>query len=105
MRIPWAFGLALAGGGLLAALPAPGQPDTSAQRDAALSVDRHVIRIVVDGAISPASAEFIQNAIEEAGDTEAEALVILLDTPGGLVESTREIVRSMIAPQLMHFQA
>jgi membrane-bound serine protease (ClpP class) len=96
MRIPSALGFALVGAGLFAALPAPGQPDTAAQ-PAEDGTERHVVRIDVDGAISPASAEFIQDAIEEAGDTGAEALVIRLDTPGGLVESTRGIVQSMMA--------
>jgi len=100
MRSGWTCGFALAGAGLLAAMLAPGQPDTSAQRDAAEGVERHVVRIVVNGAISPASAEFIQKAIAEAGETGAEALVILLDTPGGLVESTRVIVQSMMASRV-----
>ena len=58
--------------------------------------DRHVVRIVVDGAISPASAEFIRDGIDEAADGGASAFVIVLDTPGGLVESTRRIVQAMI---------
>ncbi|MDX1660586.1 MAG: nodulation protein NfeD [Gemmatimonadota bacterium] len=56
-----------------------------------------VHRIVVDGAISPASAEYIADAIETARADRAQALVIELDTPGGLVESTRDIVQSMMA--------
>ena len=104
MRIARALGPALAGAGLLAALSAAAQDtstpstpaqDTSGQREA--HADRRVVRIVVDGAISPASAEFIEGAIEEADDSGAEALVIVLDTPGGLVESTREIVQAMMA--------
>ncbi|HEY7471962.1 MAG TPA: nodulation protein NfeD [Gemmatimonadota bacterium] len=63
----------------------------------AQTAERHVVRIVVDGAISPASAEYIMDAIDEAGESDAGALVIQLDTPGGLVESTREIVQAMMA--------
>jgi membrane-bound serine protease (ClpP class) len=62
--------------------------------------DRHVVRIVVDGAISPASAEFIRDGIDEAADGGASALVIVLDTPGGLVESTRRIVQAMMASRV-----
>ncbi|HUP00465.1 MAG TPA: nodulation protein NfeD [Gemmatimonadota bacterium] len=66
---------------------AAGHPDSAAA---------FVYRIVIDGAISPASAEFIIDAIEKAGDDGARALVIELDTPGGLVESTRDIVQAML---------
>ena len=84
MRHGWILGLTLVGAGLLAAQPS----------------ERHVMRIVVDGAISPASAEYIQDAIDEAGESRADALVIQLDTPGGLVESTREIVQAMMASEV-----
>jgi membrane-bound serine protease (ClpP class) len=56
-----------------------------------------VYRIVIDGAISPASAEFIADAIATASEAGAQALVIELDTPGGLVESTRDIIQSILA--------
>lgn len=61
---------------------------------------RFVYRIVVDGAISPASAEFIGDAIGDAEEDGARALVIQLDTPGGLVESTRDIVQAMLASRV-----
>lgn len=57
-------------------------------------------RVVVDGAIQPASAEFIVDAIEQAADDGATALVIELDTPGGLVESTRDIVQAILASRV-----
>jgi len=100
MRHGWTLGLALAGAGLLATFQARGQPDTGASDDSATAAEGHVVRIVVDGAISPASAEFIQNAIDEAGETRAQALVVQLDTPGGLVESTRGIVQAMMASRV-----
>lgn len=59
-----------------------------------------VYRIVIDGAISPASAEFIVNAIDQATVDQAAALVIELDTPGGLVDSTRDIVQAMLASRV-----
>jgi len=97
MRTSWSLAFALVGAGLLAAHAVSGQPDTSAERAAGSRTGRHVLRVVIDGAISPASAEFIQDAIERADEEDADAVVILLDTPGGLVESTREIVQSMMA--------
>lgn len=78
---------------------APAPADTVAAADG-VAGPRVVHRIVVDGAISPASAEYIADAIERAGEAGAEALVIQLDTPGGLVESTRDIVQSMLASRV-----
>lgn len=52
-----------------------------------------VIRIEVHGGISPASASYIKAGIKEAEKTNADALLIELNTPGGLLESTRDIVQ------------
>jgi membrane-bound serine protease (ClpP class) len=54
-------------------------------------------RIVVDGPISPATDDFIESAIEQASANEAAALLIELDTPGGLLESTKSIVKNILA--------
>lgn len=51
---------------------------------------------VVNGAIDPGSGEFIKSAISRAQKAKYEALVIQLDTPGGLVSVTREIVQAML---------
>jgi membrane-bound serine protease (ClpP class) len=48
-------------------------------------------------AITPVTARFIERALEEAEKLRAEILVIVLDTPGGLVDSTRQVVRDIIA--------
>lgn len=55
-----------------------------------------IISIKVDGSINPASAAFIKNAIEKASDEKAECLIIHLNTPGGLLTSTRVIVSNML---------
>ncbi|HKY59509.1 MAG TPA: nodulation protein NfeD [Gemmatimonadota bacterium] len=59
-----------------------------------------VYRVAIDGAISPASAEFLTDAIERAEDEGAAALVVELDTPGGLVDSTRDIVQAILASRV-----
>jgi membrane-bound serine protease (ClpP class) len=56
-----------------------------------------VARIVVDGQINPAVADFIAESIDHARDDGAAALVIELDTPGGLLTSAREIVKNELA--------
>ena len=54
----------------------------------------HVIK--VDGAINPASADYIHDAITRASEEKAECLVIQLNTPGGLLISTRMIVTDFL---------
>jgi membrane-bound serine protease (ClpP class) len=50
----------------------------------------------VDTIIHPVAAEFVRRAVAEAEATRATALVIELDTPGGLLTSTREITRALL---------
>src|SRR4030095_16974758 len=50
----------------------------------------------VDGIIHPVATEFIRHAIAEADAAQAELLVIVLRTPGGLVDSTRDINTAII---------
>jgi membrane-bound serine protease (ClpP class) len=57
----------------------------------------HVDHISIDGTINPAVADFIHESIGRAKANEARALIVQLDTPGGLVESTRAIVKDMLA--------
>jgi membrane-bound serine protease (ClpP class) len=77
---------------LAAPVSAPAQP-----KDAA---EPHVDLITIDGTINPAVADFIHESIGRAKANEARALIIQLDTPGGLVESTRLIVKDMLAAPL-----
>ena len=57
----------------------------------------HVAVLEVDGAISPASADFIISGIGEAEEQGAQLLVIELNTPGGLDGSMRAIIQRMLA--------
>jgi len=58
---------------------------------------RKVLAIKVSGPISPVSSEFIGKGIRKAGEMNAEALVVELDTPGGLDTSMRSIVKDIIS--------
>jgi len=49
--------------------------------------------IRVDGAIVPATADYISRAIHIAEEQDCQCLVVELDTPGGLLESTKTIVQ------------
>ncbi|HEX8183197.1 MAG TPA: nodulation protein NfeD, partial [Blastocatellia bacterium] len=59
---------------------------------AASSARADVLRLKLDDQITPASAEFITSAIQQAEREGAAALIIMLNTPGGLDTSMREIV-------------
>jgi len=56
-----------------------------------------VYLIKIDAAITPVVTEYINKSIETASQNKAEAILILLDTPGGLVDSMREIVKKMMS--------
>ena len=60
----------------------------------------HVDLIVIDGSINPAVDDFIREGITRAKSNGARALIIQLDTPGGLLSSTRTIVKEMLSAQV-----
>lgn len=57
----------------------------------------HVARIVIDSTVNPAIADFINESIDNAYADGALALIIELDTPGGLLSSTKTIVKDILA--------
>jgi len=56
--------------------------------------------ITVDAGINPATADFIHEAIFTADRERAQALIIELDTPGGLLDSTKSIVKDLLGAPL-----
>jgi membrane-bound serine protease (ClpP class) len=56
-----------------------------------------IVKIKVDDTIQPISAEYVDRAIEHARQTNADAVLIELRTPGGLVDSTRAIIQKILA--------
>jgi membrane-bound serine protease (ClpP class) len=58
---------------------------------------RVVFHAVVDAIIHPVSADYMVSTIRRADSAQAELVVFTLRTPGGLVDSTREITSAMIA--------
>src|SRR5687767_6413 len=60
----------------------------------------HVDLIVIDGSINPAVDDFIRESLTRAKSNGARALIIQLDTPGGLLSSTRTIVKEMLSAQV-----
>lgn len=82
-------------------LPLPGgvdsgfelPPDSLAQNEA---TPQPVAMITVEGPINPSTANYILRGIEEAKKMNAQALIVKLDTPGGLLKSTEEIVQAFL---------
>ncbi len=56
--------------------------------------------INVDAPITPVVSEYIIKSIDTASRNSAEAIIIQLDTPGGLVDSMREIVKKMLSADI-----
>ena len=56
----------------------------------------HAVDITVDGVINPVKDRYIQRAIERAQESGAGLLIIRLDTPGGLLDATRDIVERLL---------
>jgi len=63
---------------------------------AAVAAER-VSLIKVEGPIGPATAGFIARAVDQAADGQSQCLIIELDTPGGLLDSTKTIVQKFLA--------
>ncbi|WP_246801270.1 NfeD family protein [Bradyrhizobium genosp. L] len=58
---------------------------------------RLALTISIDGAIGPASASYVKDALAKAAERRAEIVVLRLNTPGGLNSSMREIIADVLA--------
>lgn len=59
-------------------------------------VEIHVVELKVDGIIHPVTAEIVNSALGQASRENAEAILLTLSTPGGLMDSTRQIVEEIL---------
>ena len=64
------------------------------------AAEKEIYIIKVADAISPGTADFIKSSINKARIENAACLIIELDTPGGLAESMRDIVISILASEV-----
>jgi membrane-bound serine protease (ClpP class) len=58
---------------------------------------RLALVIEIDGAIGPATSRHVHEALGEAAQRNAEVVILRMNTPGGLVSSTREIIADILA--------
>jgi membrane-bound serine protease (ClpP class) len=68
-----------------------------AQAAAAQPSDPNVLVATVDGPITPVAANYLSDAVSQAEGDGSRALVVALDTPGGLDTSMRKIVQEFTA--------
>jgi membrane-bound serine protease (ClpP class) len=59
-----------------------------------------IVKVVIDDTIQPISAEYISRAIDSAERTHAQAVLIEMNTPGGLLSSTREIIEKITSSKV-----
>jgi len=63
--------------------------------------DRQTVHVIeVESIVTPVSAEFITKSIDKAEAAGVHALIMRLDTPGGLLESTRQITKRFLAARI-----
>lgn len=67
---------------------------------ASYSRNRQIRLISVQSAINPNISEFITSSIEKAATSGDEAIIIGLDTPGGLDTAMRDIIKELLNPPL-----
>jgi len=61
------------------------------------SAQAEVLKIVINDTIHPMTTEYVERAIAQAQQENAKALLIEINTPGGMLDATREIIEKLLA--------
>jgi membrane-bound serine protease (ClpP class) len=84
----------------LAAAGALGAGEPGAGRPSPDGAPPRVLTVEVKGPITGGTAEFLAAALKRARDERLDAVAVSLDTPGGALDATREIVQGMLASEV-----
>jgi membrane-bound serine protease (ClpP class) len=79
------------------------QAEESAPTDGADEVPERsgpVMVVRIDGSINPAASDYLQKAIVQSEEAGASILLFELDTPGGLVSSTQDMIQAMLGSKV-----
>jgi len=87
----WALLLYAAVGMSLACAARAGAPEATPAPNSS-----NIFELRIDGEIEPILAEYLVNGIDEANREHASLILITIDTPGGLDESMRSIIQSIL---------
>jgi membrane-bound serine protease (ClpP class) len=60
-------------------------------------VQAEVLKIVINDTIHPMTTEYVERAVAQAQQENAKALLIEINTPGGMLDATREIIEKLLA--------
>jgi len=85
---------------LLATAAAGGRAASTPPQAAAPAPEGIVCTITLDSVIHPIAARLVKEAIETANERNARLIIIKLDTPGGLVTSMEEIVKTITSSRV-----
>ena len=88
--------------GVGGAAPFPEATPIPLPRDVAPPTDRQnvVVELEIAGALTHQTEELLDAALREAAARRAQALLVVLDTPGGLLDATRGMVRRVLEAPL-----
>jgi len=72
----------------------------SGQVEVSVSASNKVVQLLIKDAIGPATHDYIERAMESASVGNAELIVIMMDTPGGLDSAMRAIIKNITSASI-----